>query len=200
MNDNQEEKEEVQPSPILSLDDDFSLIRSFVGGNEDAFRSLLKRHKEKVRNLIYITIGKPDEVDDIAQEVFITVFRKLDSFRYESQFSTWLYRITINKCRDHIRKNKIRSYFTPLGQDESHEIRENGPGEGSFEIQEIVRKCVAKLPEKYRVPLILRDFDGMNYQEIAETLNTEVGTIKSRIFRAREALKEMLEPMKKDLL
>lgn len=200
MEENKEEKEDVQASPILSLDDDFSLIRSFVGGNEDAFRSLLKRHKEKVRNLIYITVGKPDDVDDIAQEVFITVFRKLDTFRYESQFSTWLYRITINKCRDHIRKNKVKNFFTPITSDDSRDIAEPSPVDPTFEVQEIVRKCVAKLPEKYRIPLILRDFEGMNYQEIAETLKTEVGTIKSRIFRAREALKEMLEPMKKDLL
>lgn len=189
----------MHTSPILSLDDDFSLIRSFVDGNEDAFRSILKRHKEKVRNLIYITLGRPDDVDDIAQEVFITVFRKLSSFRYESQFSTWLYRITINKCRDHIRKNKIRSFFTPISQDDDIASGVLHTDSG-FDVQEIVRKSIAKLPEKYRIPLILRDFDGLNYQQIAETLDTEVGTIKSRIFRAREALKVMLEPMKKDLL
>ena len=196
---NKEEKDEVHISPILSLDDDFSLIKSFVDGNEDAFRTLLKRHKEKIRNLIYITLGRPDDVDDIAQEVFITVFRKLSSFRYESQFSTWLYRITINKCRDHIRKNKIRSFFTPISQDDYISVGAVHTDSG-FDVQEIVRKSIAKLPEKYRIPLILRDFDGLNYQQIAETLDTEVGTIKSRIFRAREALKVMLEPMKKDLL
>ena len=112
-NKNNDDEKEVKDSAILTLDDDFSLIKGYLNGNEDAFRTLIKRHKEKVRNLVYATLGKPDDVDDIAQEVFIIVFRKLHLFRFESQFTTWLYRITINKCRDHIRRAKIRSFFPP---------------------------------------------------------------------------------------
>ncbi len=197
--DNKKENQTVQSSQILTLDDDFSLIRSFTAGNEDAFRTLLKRHKEKVRNLVYITMGKPDDVDDITQEVFITVFRKLSSFRYESQFSTWLYRVTVNKCRDHIRGHKIRNFFSSLSPENDIAVSETH-NEGLFEVQEIVRQSIAKLPEKYRIPLILRDIEGFDYRQIAETLETEVGTIKSRIFRAREALKQILEPRKQDLL
>ncbi len=195
----EKENQTLQSSQILTLDDDFSLIRSFTAGNEDAFRSLVKRHKEKVRNLVYITLGKPDEVDDITQEVFITVFRKLGAFRYESQFSTWLYRVTVNKCRDHIRRYKIRNLFSSLSVENDIPVSETH-NEGAYEVQEIVRQSIAKLPEKYRIPLILRDIEGLDYRQIAETLETEVGTVKSRIFRAREALKQMLEPMKQDLL
>jgi RNA polymerase sigma-70 factor (ECF subfamily) len=194
----QEEQENVQSSPILSLNDDFALIRSFNTGNESAFRTLINRHKEKVRNLVYITVGNPDAVDDVSQEVFIQVYRKLDHFRFESQFTTWLYAITINKCRDYLRRVKIRSLFTPLADDDrnypSHTPKQN------FDIREIVQKAIAKLPEKLKTPLILRDFEGMSYQEIADTLGTEVGTVKSRIFRARDYLKKLLEPMKEELL
>ncbi len=198
-NKNNDDEKEVKDSAILTLDDDFSLIKGYLNGNEDAFRTLIKRHKEKVRNLVYATLGKPDDVDDIAQEVFIIVFRKLHLFRFESQFTTWLYRITINKCRDHIRRAKIRSFFSPLSSHETMEYAEKTK-DSNFDLQEIVRMKIAELPENYRIPLILRDIEGMNYQQIAETLNAEIGTVKSRIFRAREALRVLLEPLKKDLI
>ena len=194
------ENSEVYPSTILTLDDDFALIRSFNEGNESAFRTLINRHKEKVRNLIFLTLGSADMVDDISQEVFIIVYRKLKSFRFESQFTTWLYSVTINKCRDHLRKVKIRQLFTPISHDDDKDIPYAEEAKGDFDVQEIVRAAVAKLPEKFRVAIILRDFEGLSYQEIAEMLNSEVGTIKSRVFRGREALKKMLEPMRKELL
>lgn len=193
------ELENVQQSAILSLNDDFALIKAFNDGNESAFRTLVNRHKEKVRNLVYMTIGNIDIVDDISQEVFIQVYRKLKYFRFESQFTTWLYAITINKCRDHMRKAKLRSLFSPL----SHDEEDTHPAihhRTDFDIQEIVQRSIAKLPPKLRIPLVLRDFEGMSYQEIAETLETEVGTVKSRIFRARDTLRKMLEPIQKELL
>ncbi|MCE1189986.1 MAG: sigma-70 family RNA polymerase sigma factor [Ignavibacteria bacterium] len=199
MSDNKEKTEVQQQSAILSLNDDFALIRAFNDGNESAFRTLVNRHKEKVRNLIYVTIGNADAVDDISQEVFIQVYRKLKFFRFESQFTTWLYTITVNKCRDHIRKIKLRSFFSPL----SHEDDTQHPAEHhkpDFDIQEIVQAKIALLPTKLRIPLVLRDFEGLSYQEISETLGTEVGTVKSRIFRARETLKKMLQPLQKELL
>ena len=197
---NKKENQEVYPSTILTLDDDFSLIRSFNEGNEAAFRTLINRHKEKVRNLVYLTLSSPDMVDDISQEVFIIVYRKLKFFRFESQFSTWLYSVTINKCRDHLRKVKMRNLFSPITHDDEKDIPYNDEAKEDFDIQEIVRRSIAKLPEKFRVAIILRDFEGLSYQEIAEMLNSEVGTIKSRVFRGREALKKMLEPMREELL
>lgn len=193
-------KDDVQPQKIYALQDDFSLIRRFNDGDDQAFNLLVNRHKEKVRNLIYLTLGNTDAIDDISQDVFISVYRKLKNFRFQSQFTTWLYRITVNKCRDYLRKRKIRSIFSPFNA-EITETKEspNKPSE-TFDIQEIVRNGVAQLPEKLRNPLILRDFEGLSYQEIAETLKTEIGTVKSRIFRAREGLKKILEPYEKELL
>ena len=187
------------PNPqILNLDEDFSLIKQFIEGNESVFKQLVQRHKEKVRNIIYLTIGNVDVVDDIAQEVFITVYKNLNKFRFESQFTTWLYRITINKCKDYLRKVKIRRIFTPI--DEQHY---NYSYDSSPEIKdtaEVVRKAIAKLPEKLKVPLMLKDLEGMSYQEIADTVDCEIGTVKSRIFRAREGLKNILKPLERELL
>jgi len=192
--------EPVIPQTILTLNDDFSLIKRFIDGDESVFKLLVNRHKEKVRNLIFVTLNSPDMIDDISQEVFISVFKKLDRFRFESQFTTWLYRITINKCRDHLRKVKIRSILSPFSASEEELSYSSSNLHDDTEIQEIVRKAVAQLPIKLRTPLILKDFEGLSYQEIAESIGVEVGTIKSRIFRAREALKKYLEPMKEELL
>ena len=192
-------KKVLQQSPrILEIDDDFSLIKRFIEGDESTFKTLVYRHKEKVRNIIYLTMNHSDAVDDIAQEVFITVYKNLKYFRFESQFTTWLYRITINKCRDHLRKMKIRNIFTPVrDNEESHgysQINEN------MDIPGIVQKAISKLPEKLRVPLMLKDIEGFSYQEIAETVQCEIGTVKSRIFRARESLRNILKPYEKDLM
>lgn len=184
---------------IFKLSDDFSLINDFIDGDEDAFTVLVDRHKEKVRNLIYLTLGNTDAIDDIAQEVFIAVYRKLKNFKFQSQFTTWLYRVTINKCRDYLRKVKIRSIFSPFSVEDEERYSASYLSD-NFDVREIVRKAIAQLPEKLKMPLILRDFDGMSYQEIADTLEIEVGTVKSRIFRARDALKKLLEPYEKELL
>ncbi len=140
---------------------------------------------------------EPDVIDDIAQDVFITVFRNLKHFRFESQFTTWLYRITVNKCKDYLRKKAVRRIFTPI-KDEEEDIASFRINEDP-DIREIVRNSIAKLPDKLRIPLVLRDMEGFSYQEIAETLNCEIGTVKSRIFRAREALRKILEPLEKEL-
>ncbi|MBK7630633.1 MAG: sigma-70 family RNA polymerase sigma factor [Ignavibacteriales bacterium] len=191
-----EQKENMQQPKILSLDDDFSLIKQFIDGEEVVFSELVKRHKDKVRNIIYLTLSNTDSVDDIAQEVFITVYRHLKNFRFESQFTTWLYRITINKCKDHLRKKNIRSIFLPLRDDEPvfDSINED------TDIKHIVGNAIATLPDKLRVPLVLKDLEGFSYQEIADTMECEIGTVKSRIFRAREALKKILKPLEKELM
>lgn len=176
---------------------DFALIRKFIDGDESAFEELINKHKEKVRNIIYLTLGDSDLIDDISQDVFINVYHNLKVFRFESKFTTWLYRIAVNKCRDYLRKKKVRNIFVPLKQE--HDPGVNAPNQNS-DIQRLVRKAIDKLPEKLKVPLVMRDIDGFSYKEIGDALNCEVGTIKSRIFRARESLKIILEPFQNELL
>ena len=169
----------------------------FKKDDESAYSQLVLKHKEKVRNLVYLTLGDVDYVDDISQDVFISVYHKLKEFRFESKFTTWLYRITVNKCRDYLRKKKVRSIFVDI-KDVDYE-RGGRTNSDNIDVPHLVRKAIAKLPEKLKVPLVLRDIDGFSYQEIAEKLECEVGTVKSRIFRARESLKIILEPYRNEL-
>jgi len=191
-------KKDLQYPQILQLDDDFSLIQRFIEGDESTFRTLVQRHKDKIRNIIYLTLNSSDSVDDIAQDVLITTYKNLKSFRFESQFSTWLYRITVNKCKDHLRKVKIRSIFTPIkdGDDDPVYV----PSMEHKDISEIVNNAISKLPEKLRLPLLLKDIEGLSYQEISEAVSCEIGTVKSRIFRAREGLRELLKPYEQELM
>ncbi len=178
-------------------DQDFQLIQAFNEGDESAFGKLVSLHKDKVRNLVYLTLGDAEFVDDISQDVFISIFHKLGEFRFESKFTTWLYRITVNKCRDYLRKKRVRSIFVPI-KDTDTEPSISGHSE-NLDIPKIVRKGIEKLPDKLKIPLILRDIDGLSYKEIADKLECEVGTVKSRIFRARESLRFILEPYQKEL-
>jgi RNA polymerase sigma-70 factor, ECF subfamily len=195
---NSEDKKDMEQPKILVLDDDFSLIKRFIDGEEFVFGELVKRHKDKVRNIVYITLNNGELVDDIAQEVFITVYRNLKNFRFESQFTTWIYRITINKCKDFLRKKNIRRIFIPIKEEEEIPVFES-VNEDS-DIKQIVRKAISELPDKLRIPIVLKDLEGFSYQEIAESMQCEIGTVKSRIFRGREALKKILQPLEKELM
>jgi RNA polymerase sigma-70 factor (ECF subfamily) len=188
----------LQVPKILNLDDDFSLINRFIDGDESAFKTLVVRHKEKVRSIIYLNLNASDAADDVAQDVFITVYKNLKNFRFESQFTTWLYRITINKCRDHLRKVKIRNIFSPI-KDSEADLGYTPDVENS-DIARIVREAIKKLPDKLRIPLTLKDIEGLSYQEIAEAMDCEIGTVKSRIFRAREGLRNILKPFEQELM
>lgn len=194
----QKEQEQFDFSEIKGeREEDFELIRIFISGDESTFKTLVIKHKEKVRNLVYLTLGDAEYVDDISQDVFISVYHKLSEFRFESKFTTWLYRITVNKCRDYLRKKKVRSIFVPIKDSDTD--YGTGPFSENVDIPNLVRTAIEKLPERLKVPLVMRDIDGFSYKEIADELGTEVGTIKSRIFRARETLKIFLEPYQKEL-
>ncbi len=198
MNSKEEKEKDLRQAQILSIEDDYSIIRQFISGDKSAFQVLVKRHKEKVRNIIYITMNNSAFVDDIAQDVFITVYRNLKHFRFESQFTTWLYRITVNRCKDYLRKMNVRKIFFPI--EDGSEISEYSTPVEDNDISKIVMDAISKLPIKLRMPLIMKDIEGFSYQEISESLNCEMGTVKSRIFRGREKLKEILQPLEKELM
>lgn len=193
-----EEEKDLQQPQILSFEDDYSIIRRFLDGDSTAFPILVRRHKEKVRNIIYITMNNSASVDDIAQDVFITVYRNLKHFRFEAQFTTWLYRITVNRCKDYLRKVNVRKIFFPA--EDGMEVSDYyNPAENN-DISKIVMDAISRLPIKLRMPLIMKDIEGFSYQEISESLDCEMGTVKSRIFRGREKLKEILQPFEKELM
>jgi RNA polymerase sigma-70 factor (ECF subfamily) len=197
MNSKEKEKD-LQQLQKLSIEDDYSIIRQIIDGDKSAFQVLVKRHKEKVRNIIYMTMNNNAMVDDIAQDVFITIYKNLKHFRFESLFTTWLYRITVNKCKDYIRRMNVRKIFSPL--DDGFNVSEHQTPVENRDVSKIVMDAISKLPVKLKMPLILKDIEGFSYQEISETLNCEMGTVKSRIFRGREKLKEILQPLEKELM
>ncbi len=177
---------------------DDSLIMLFQNGEHAVFRFLVERYQEKVRNIIFSIFNDADVVDDIAQEVFIKVYQALRNFRFESSFYTWIYRITVNKCRDELRKKKVKRFFSFQSFEKTTNLKIENMVTTTFDdenMKGVIEESLKKLPEKFRLPIILKDIDGMSYEEIAEVLECEVGTVKSRLSRGRTMLKEILMPI-----
>lgn len=177
------------------------LILMFQRGNKNVFGILIERYQQKVRNLIYSIFNDPIIVDDLAQEIFIKAYQALPSFRFESSFYTWLYRITVNKCRDEMRRRKLRKFLSlqTLLENPGEEVNLHLTSEmNSSEEHELVSSALAKLPERFRVPVVLKDIEGFSYEEIAEMTKARIGTVKSRIARGRLLLRTMLSPLLKE--
>jgi RNA polymerase sigma-70 factor, ECF subfamily len=178
--------------------------------DESAFRELVQKYQQRVYNLVYRMLGNRQEAEDLAQEVFVTVFKSIDSFRGDSQFSTWLYRVAVNHCKNRFKYLSRRMYQSSRVLDEvtEHEAagRDGGPTmplqahlsqpdkllEG-MQLEEAIQREIASLDEDQRLLVILRDVQGLSYQEIASITQLAEGTVKSRLHRARMALKDRLQ-------
>ena len=165
----------------ISLDQrsDDVIITLFQSGEEHVFRYLVDRYKERVRNLIFSIFNDASVVDDIAQEVFIRVYEALPKFRFESSFYTWLYRITVNRSRDEMRKKRMRRFFslqTMLEAPSEELLSKVAVVPKDTHAEEVVSKALEQLPEKFRIPLVLKDIDGLSYEEMAETFLSFWGT------------------------
>lgn len=175
-------------------------------GDAAAFEALISSYQKKVYNIAYRMLGNIDDASEIAQEVFIKIFRSIRQFKGEAAFSTWVYKIAVNMCLDELRKRKkSRSvYIDEAVRLEDGEVEKQIPGEmpspeemtEKNELRGIVENAIKLLDEKHRCVVVLRDIQGMSYEEIAQILNCPLGTIKSRINRARAALRDILNPQK----
>jgi RNA polymerase sigma-70 factor, ECF subfamily len=181
----------------LEAKSDEALITMFQGGDRSTYRVLVDRHRERVRNVVFAIFRDADLVDDMAQEVFIKAYEALPNFRFESSFYTWLYRITVNKARDEMRKRKVKRFFSLdlMTEQKEHHPALQTPAPTDMGVADMVTQALDRLPEKFRLPVILKDIEGLSYDEIAETLDCEVGTVKSRLSRARSMLRTILTPM-----
>jgi RNA polymerase sigma-70 factor (ECF subfamily) len=177
------------------------LIQKALKGDEKAYNALLKRYQHGIYNMIYQMIKNKEETEDLVQETFIKAFHSLDSYNDQYAFSTWLYKIAFNNCIDSIRKRKLRTFSIDqtivLKEGEvRHQIPAESPGpEGKLlflERKKLIQKAVNSLPERYRRVIILRHQEDRSYDEISEILGIPLGTVKARIFRAREMLKKKL--------
>jgi RNA polymerase sigma-70 factor (ECF subfamily) len=190
-------EEQTATHPAIDPGDDL-LITRFQAGDEDAFRRLLERYAERIRNLVFGIFHDTDLIDDITQDVFIKAYRALPGFRFDASFYTWLYRITINHCRDIMRRQKRRNMLSlqTLLENRDPEVTAKTavqPQDG--DTQEWVQRGLQKLPEKYRIPVILKDLEGCSYEEMADIMQCELGTVKSRLSRGRSMLRSWLAPI-----
>jgi RNA polymerase sigma-70 factor (ECF subfamily) len=193
------ERSQLGASPESRSDE--VLITLFQSGDETAFRKLVERYQEKIRNLVHTIVRDSGIVDDLAQDVFIKAFEALPRFRFESSFYTWVYRIAINRSRDELRRKKVRRFlsFHSVEEASGRSMDDHMSVQPeNLEIKEIVTWGLDQLPEKYRMPVILKDMDGMSYDEIAAALECELGTVKSRISRGRAMLRKKLKPLLED--
>jgi RNA polymerase sigma-70 factor (ECF subfamily) len=182
------------------------LIQRARGGDLEAMSLLIDRYQKHVYNLAYRLCGNYDDANDIAQEAFLRVFHSLGNFRGESNFSTWLYRIVTNVFLDERKKQRVRShnsleeYMELEDSTVARQIEDPSPGPEEAitakERSDVIGSAVLSLPETQRVMIVLYHFQERSYEEIAEIMNMPIGTVKSRLNRARLALRNKLDSVR----
>ena len=186
----------------VSKEEDMMLIHRALNNDQSAYRTLMKKYRKLVQNLIYKMISNKDDVEDLTQEAFIKAFNSLDKFDMEFAFSTWLYTIASNNCIDYLRKKKLNTFS--LDKEISRtdeELRFEIPDEDlkpdisiiQNQRKDFLEKAIESLPKKYKEVIILRHKEEMDYAEIAKTLGVPIGTVKAHLFRARELLNRYLK-------
>ena len=160
-------------------------------GDRDAFAELMRRHEEMVFAVCLRTMGDREAAMDAAQETFTTVWRKADRFRGESAFSTWLYRVAVNTCYD-LHRKAARRAADPLPETHDPVDRSAEDPFTSVELRPAIESAVASLPDEFRVAVVLSDIEGLPLAQVAEILEVPTGTVKSRVFRGRRHLAEVL--------
>ena len=186
-------------NPVQSKDLDLELVQKTARGDEKAFEQLMAKYEKAVFNTIYRYIGNTEDVEDLAQEIFIKIWKNAKKFKGRSKFSTWLYRIAVNHCLDYRKKNRQRA--VSLDQMTDKDIIPEALQVSADRDQEtrvaIVRKALSELPDRQRIALVLAQYEGLSYKEIAETMKVTVSSVESLIFRARKALKAKLSELVK---
>ena len=184
---------------------DRQLVARAQRGDKRAFELLVEKYQRKLARLLSRFIRDPAEVEDVTQEAFIKAYRALPAFRGDSAFYTWLYRIGINTAKNYLMAIGRRAPTSTEveadeaeGFEEGEQLRDINTPESvllSNEIAETVNSTIEKLPEELRTAIQLREIEGMSYEEIAKVMDCPIGTVRSRIFRAREAIAEQLRPL-----
>jgi RNA polymerase sigma-70 factor (ECF subfamily) len=177
-------------------DPDRPLVARAAAGDRDAFTELVRRYQSRIHNLV-VTLGVPRaDAEDVSQDVFIRVYRGIDRFRGDALFRTWLYQVTINAVRSHLgAAPATRRPDPPAGHEDDGRAAEpavDDPFARRLADRQVIDRALAALPVEWREAVTLRDVEGLSYREIAELTGTPIGTVESRIFRARQQLRTHL--------
>lgn len=182
--------------------DEATLIAKSQQGDVEAFGELVSIYEKQVYTIAYRFMGNPEDASDLTQEAFVRAFRAISRFRGEASFKTWIYHIVANVCRDELRKRKkqaVVSLDAPIVTDDGYIAREQEDWSlapervyESIELQETIQELLNQLIPEYRQVLVLRELQGFTYEEIANILGCSLGTVKSRINRARKALRDLI--------
>lgn len=194
------------------FDEDMDIVFSVRKGNIDEYERLVEKYQKRMLNVAYRMIGSYEDACEVIQDAFLSGYRNLDSFKGTSRFSTWLYSIVINLSRNRIVKIKTEhghvqfSLDDPVETAEGSARREVASGELSVinklereELQRKVQDCIGRLDNEFREVIVLRDIQGFSYGEMAEMLHIAEGTVKSRLFRARDTIKDCLKKLMGEL-
>lgn len=193
-------------------DDDLKYVILCQNGDTDAYEVLVERHQKKMLNIAYRMMGDYDEACDVTQEAFLSAYRNIKKFKAEAKFSTWLYRIVVNYSKNRLKQLRNIAQREVVSVDDLGEIKTEGalcqfsPNDANpgaqmeqREREAQVQKCITSLDEEYREILVLRDIQGLSYEEIKDILKIPDGTVKSRLSRARNSLKDCLVKVIGDL-
>jgi RNA polymerase sigma-70 factor (ECF subfamily) len=185
-------------------DEDIEYVVLCQKGDVEAFAVLVERHQKKMLNIAYRMTGNYDDACDVVQEAFLSAYRSIKKFRQESRFSTWLYRIVVNHTKNRLKQVKTLSHnqesFSDPAEIENERHLCQAPSSEAPPLEQLekrerevkVQECIGSLDDEHREVLVLRDIQGFSYDEIRDILNIPDGTVKSRLFRARTALKDCL--------
>ena len=184
---------------------DALLVERVQRGDKHAFELLVLKYQRKIMRLLSRLIHDPAEAEDVAQDAFIKAYRAIPQFRGESAFYTWLYRIAVNTAKNHLMAKRRRPsgsghYENDEGEtfDETDNLTDINTPEAAYasrEIADTVNQAIDALPEELRTAIVLREIEGLSYEEIAQSMGCPIGTVRSRIFRAREAIAGRLRPL-----
>jgi RNA polymerase sigma-70 factor (ECF subfamily) len=176
---------------------DFELIRAIQNGDMVAFNGMVDRYKDRLMNVIGRMLSSAEEAEDVVQETFIRVYQHRQSFNFQHCFSTWIYTIALNLARNELRKRK-KFKFLDIADMAGSESEISVDPKLPSRLPQILDVAVKGLPEKYRTAFMLRDVQEMSYEEVAKVLGVPLGTVKSRVNRARLILREKLQPRMED--
>ena len=183
-------------------DDDTRWVQAVLGGDKDAFGNLVQRYQDRVFNTLVCVLGNRDDARDVVQDAFVQAFVKLDSFRGDAKFYTWLYRIAMNLALSHRRRTRPTQSLEAAKENVDEEPVAQQPTAAQDLIEreraEQLQHALLKLNEQHRQILVLRELEGCSYETIGEILELPVGTVRSRLFRARIQLKEQLQILLSD--